>query len=210
MSWSKLPLEVKYEILVLLPFKKVAFVADDFFWRLYCKKRSIYRPDRRLTWKNTAYRGVWFEEFRPTLPSVLEYRATLFNNLISDYIDTGLVDCLLTEQKIPIPVTIDRGDTIIDRTNSEHRGTNDRDSNEEVRLDTSVNQNSAFRVNGCDRSRPLRNNFITYSRKRSKSFYTNVTGGFSVKRFHHHVFSDKHSSFETYNVYLAPSDALRV
>lgn len=53
-SVRKLPLELKFEILLNLPYESIRFLHCNYFWYLYCKKyikiNDIYIPN--VLWKN--------------------------------------------------------------------------------------------------------------------------------------------------------------
>lgn len=51
--FSKLPLEIKINILTNVPFKDISFFTDDYFWQVYCNKFGIKEKILTdFTWKS--------------------------------------------------------------------------------------------------------------------------------------------------------------
>lgn len=52
---SELPWELKYNILLHLPFESVSFIECDYFWFLYCKKNNVIKNNSLpfISWKET-------------------------------------------------------------------------------------------------------------------------------------------------------------
>lgn len=53
-DWTGLPLEMKYNILLHLPYESLSFIEDDYFWRLYCTKRGYDKIFKFISFKDTC------------------------------------------------------------------------------------------------------------------------------------------------------------
>lgn len=107
MSWGLLPLEIKYNILTRLRFYEVAFINDEYFWLLFCQRRSSTKPDPRMTWKNTAYRDSWLKEFLPSYTSSVCRKVICYDEMPDDEEE----DVVCSRQPT-ISTTLDRRDTV--------------------------------------------------------------------------------------------------
>lgn len=92
---------------------------DKYFWVLFCQRRSLPKPDSRMTWKNIAYRGTWPTECLPSFANAvwsshLSFKGTLqfdevMNSSLDEYVGIENAPPVATRVGDMVPLTTHMG-----------------------------------------------------------------------------------------------------